>query len=38
MSFRNVVVLESPLLEIALVLVRFIHVARFIVKVNHGIG
>jgi hypothetical protein len=27
----------SPLLEIALVLVRFDHVASFIVNANHGI-
>jgi hypothetical protein len=27
----------SPLFEIASVLVRFDHVARFIVKANHGI-
>jgi len=27
----------SPLLEIALVLVRFKHVASFIVNANHGI-
>jgi hypothetical protein len=27
----------SPLFEIALVLVRFDHVARFIVDANHGI-
>jgi hypothetical protein len=30
--------LRSPLFEIALVLVRFDHVASGIVNVNHGLG